>query len=46
MHIILKGKNKEGQNIERKWFIIVRNGDGPNIPTIPAIVLANKISRG
>jgi|JI10StandDraft_1071094.scaffolds.fasta_scaffold3811408_1 hypothetical protein len=26
-----------------KWFIIVRKGDGPNVPIIPAIFLAKKI---
>jgi hypothetical protein len=26
-----------------KWFIIVRKGDGPNVPVIPAIVLAKKM---
>jgi hypothetical protein len=26
-----------------KWFIIVRKGDGPNVPIIPAIVLAKKM---
>ncbi len=26
-----------------KWFIIVRKGDGPNVPIVPAIILTNKM---
>jgi hypothetical protein len=44
MHIILRGKDVEGKTHERKWFIIAKNGDGPQIPTIPAIVLAEKLA--
>ncbi len=44
MHIILSGKNHQGQPHQIKWFIIARNGDGPHIPTIPAIVLAKKLT--
>lgn len=43
MHVILKGKNNSGQPLVRKWFIIAKNGDGPQIPCIPAIILAKKI---
>lgn len=43
MHVILSGKSKDGTSLVRKWFIIAKNGDGPHIPTIPAIVLAEKI---
>lgn len=43
MHIILKGINNAGNIYERKWFIIAKSSDGPNIPTIPAIILAKKL---
>ncbi len=43
MHIILQGKDKEGKNHTKKWFIIALDGDGPYIPTIPAVVLVKKI---
>jgi hypothetical protein len=46
MHIILHGKDKAGTTITKKWFIIALDGDGPYIPTIPAIVLAKKIISG
>ncbi|KLN60461.1 saccharopine dehydrogenase [Kiloniella spongiae] len=45
MHIILKGKDHNGQSLTKKWFIIGLDGDGPQIPTIPAIILAKKIVR-
>lgn len=43
MHIIIKGKDKRGKSKEIKWFVIAKNGDGPQIPTIPAIILAKKL---
>lgn len=46
MHVIMRGKNKESALHERCWFIIAKDGYGPHIPTIPAIVLAKKIARG
>ena len=46
MHMILSGKDREGRAITRKWFIIALNGDGPYIPTVPAIILAKKILEG
>ena len=46
MHMQIKGKNKDGKPHERKWFIIGKKNDGPNIPTIPAIILAKKLFAG
>jgi hypothetical protein len=43
MHMIIRGKDKTGVSCERRWFIIARNGDGPQIPCVPAIVLARKL---
>lgn len=43
MHMTLSGKDLQNQPKTIKWFIIVKNGDGPQVPTIPAIVLAKKI---
>jgi saccharopine dehydrogenase-like protein len=44
MHMILRGKNLDGKFHERRWYIIAKNGDGPQLPTIPAIVLAEKFA--
>lgn len=46
MHMIITGKDKQGNPHQRKWFIIGKAGDGPQIPTIPAIILAKKLYRG
>ncbi|MCE3255754.1 MAG: hypothetical protein K0R25_1248 [Rickettsiaceae bacterium] len=43
MHVIIKGQDKNQKAKTVKWFIIAKNGDGPQIPTIPAIILAKKI---
>jgi len=44
MHISIKGKDHAGEPKTVDWFIIAKDGDGPQIPTIPAIVLANKLA--
>ena len=46
MHLVLGGKDAAGRAATLKWFIIARDGDGPYIPTIPAVVLARKIIAG
>lgn len=43
MHMIISGIDKENLSKEIKWFIIAKDGDGPQIPTIPAIILAKKL---
>lgn len=46
MHIIIKGIDTTGKPLEIKWYLIAKAGDGPQIPCIPAILLAEKIIRG
>lgn len=46
MHMILKGVDLQGNPLERRWFIIAKDGDGPQIPTIPAIILAKDLVEG
>lgn len=46
MHMILRGTNTSGKSHERRWFIIARNGDGPQIPCVPAILLARRLAQG
>ena len=46
MHMILEGKNRAGRQTTIKWFVVALDGDGPYIPTVPAVVLARKIVTG
>jgi len=46
MHMLIKGRDKNQKEKIVRWFIIATNGDGPQIPTIPAIILAKKIIAG
>jgi hypothetical protein len=43
MHISIQGKDHQDTPKRVEWFIIAKNGDGPHIPTIPAVVLAKKL---
>lgn len=44
MHMMMTGR-KNGQAIEKSWFVYGWNGDGPYIPTGAAVVLVQKILR-
>jgi hypothetical protein len=46
MHVILNGKDKAGNPISTKWFVIALDGHGPYIPAVPAVVLTRKILAG
>lgn len=46
MHVVVTGENHNGQTCDRSWFIVARDGDGPNIPCVPAIVLVRKLVSG
>jgi hypothetical protein len=46
MHVILQGKDTAGQPLTIKWFMVVKNGEGPYVPTIPSVVLAKKLIAG
>ena len=46
MHMIMSGIGKNGQPHKRTWFIVAKDGDGPQIPCVPAIILARKLATG
>ncbi len=46
MHMVISGTVPGGAPHKIEWFIIAKDGYGPYIPTIPAIVLAKKIATG
>jgi len=43
MNMIMQGKDFNNREKIIKWFIIIKNGHGPQVPTIPAIILTKKI---
>lgn len=43
MHMLLQGEDLDGKPKELKWFIIAKKSDGPQIPCVPAIILAKKL---
>lgn len=45
-HMYIRGRDGEGRAVERKHWIIARQGHGPNIPCMPAILLARRLARG
>jgi saccharopine dehydrogenase-like NADP-dependent oxidoreductase len=46
MHMLLSGQDTNGEPKTIDWFIIAKQGDGLHIPTIPAVVLAEKLLTG
>jgi hypothetical protein len=46
MHVIMRGKDRTGAQHQRQWFVIAKNGDGPQIPCVPTILLAKKLAQG
>jgi hypothetical protein len=46
MHIGLRGTDHHGHPAKVDWHLTARQGHGPQIPGIPAIVLARKLAAG
>lgn len=45
-HMIIRGTDSAGRGVERRHWIIARQGHGPNIPCMPAILIARRLARG
>lgn len=45
MFVVLEGIGQNDERLKKSWAIIAKNGDGPHIPTIPAIILARKLAK-
>ena len=43
MHMIINGTDCQNQPKTIKWFLIAKQGHGPQIPIIPAVILAKKL---
>lgn len=46
MFMVMSGRGPDGQPLSLDWHIIARNGDGPQIPSVPAILLAERLAKG
>jgi hypothetical protein len=44
MHVLMKGTDTSGKPKVIRWFIEAQRGDGPQIPCVPAIILARKLA--
>jgi hypothetical protein len=45
-HMYIHGQGRDGRPLLRRHWIIARSGDGPNIPCMPAILLARRLAAG
>jgi hypothetical protein len=43
MHVTLTGSGVNGKPLSRTWSIVAEGGDGPQIPCVPAILLAKRL---
>ena len=43
MHVTISGTDHAGAPLTRSWFIVAKSGDGPQIPCVPAILLAKRL---
>lgn len=43
-HMVIEGEDAAGQPVAWRHWIIARNGDGPNIPCIPVILIARMLA--
>ncbi|MFV0543612.1 MAG: saccharopine dehydrogenase family protein [Marinicella pacifica] len=46
MHVAIEAINNDNQSVHKTWYIIAKSNDGPQIPCVPAIVMAEKILAG
>lgn len=46
MHVRLRGIDPAGKALVVTWLLTAKQGSGPEIPVIPAIVLAKKLAKG
>ncbi len=45
MNVVVKGSS-DGRPVERRWTLVASDGDGPEIPTLAAALLAEEILAG
>ena len=45
-HMFVRGRDGDDEPVERRHWLIARQGHGPNIPCMPAILIAHRLARG
>lgn len=45
MHVSVIGTDRQQRTVRRTWYLIARNGDGPQVPCTPSVVLIKKLAR-
>ncbi len=45
-HMVIRGHGPSGAACQRRHWLIARQGHGPNIPCMPAILIARRLARG
>lgn len=45
MHVSAIGTDRQQRTVRRTWYLIARNGDGPQVPCTPSVVLIKKLAR-
>lgn len=43
MHVVMKGRAEAGHTIERRWYLVATEGDGPYVPTLAAAAMVRGI---
>lgn len=46
MFVRLEGIGLDDKPHKRNWGLIATNGDGPNIPSMPSVILIKKLATG
>ena len=46
MHVGVEGVRADGSIVRRAWYLVARQGHGPQVPCVPAIVIARKLAHG
>ena len=46
MVVYAAGRDRQGQAVERRWTLIAEEGDGPQVPPTPALLLALRLIGG
>ena len=46
MHVTVTGTDAKQRLVRRTWYLVAANGDGPQVPCTPSVVLIKKLARG